>query len=251
MKTDDNPEGRDIEDIQLCARVGRPPRAHGPYQIMMGDENLNFTPVIIEEPCPTGRQILAEAGKVPEDEHALIMMLHDGALEEIRLDEASDLRSPGIELFLAFRTDRLFRLFVDGREFNWGTPRITGRTLKILAGIAPDTHDVLFQGPNGNELIEDKEFINLDRPGTEHFVTAGICLTVIVNADPQEVHKRRLSFQEVVRLAFPDASFAQNVAWTVTYSRGPIQNPKGDMVDGQTLVLKEGMVIHVRNTDQS
>lgn len=251
MKPDDNPEGRDIEDIQLCARAGRPPRAHGPYKIMVGDGALNFVPVILEEPVPTGRQILVGAGKLPEDEHALLMMLHDGALEAIRLDEPSDLRTPGVELFLAFRTDRLLRLFVDNREFNWGAPRISGRTLKLLAGIAPDTHDVFLKGPGGDELVHDMDLIDLDRPSTEHFATSGIHLTVIVNAELKEVHKRRLTFKEVVLLAFPDASFAPNMAWTVTYSRGPMQNPKGDMVDGQALVLQERMVINVRCTDQS
>lgn len=239
-----------VEDIQRCARAGRIPRAHGPYQILVGDENLKFTLAIIEEPEPTGRQILAGGGLQPEDDFVLFLMLCNGAIEEVRPDEHTDLRRHGLERFLAFRTDRILRFFVNGREFEWA-PRISGYALKFLAGVDPATHDVFLKCQGEVVLVEDTTLFDLTQPDVEHFFTAGISLQILVNAEPIEVHRRSLSFEDVVRLAYPEASFAENIGWTVTYSRGPSQNTEGGMVMGQTLILKQGMVVNVRCTDRS
>lgn len=65
-------------------------------------------------------------------------MLTNGLLEELRPDETTDVRTAGIEKFLVFKSDRSFRLELDGRVtatshgrppplcIYFGKPRIAG-----------------------------------------------------------------------------------------------------------------------------
>ena len=57
---------------------------NGAFHISVGDAELNFRPVRIDDPVPTGRQILEAAGvRIPE-EHLVFQILRDGELEELR-----------------------------------------------------------------------------------------------------------------------------------------------------------------------
>ncbi|WAP66817.1 multiubiquitin domain-containing protein [Jiella pelagia] len=50
----------------------------GAFRISVGDADLNFRPVRIDDPVPTGRQILEAAGvRIPE-EHLVFQILRDG-----------------------------------------------------------------------------------------------------------------------------------------------------------------------------
>lgn len=73
--------------------------------------------------------------------------------------------------------------------------------------------------------------------------------TIIVNGRPREVTEHKLTYLEVVELAFPGAQPAPNIVYTVTYS-----NPHGhdgSLVEGQDVVVKDGMIFNVARTDQS
>ena len=72
----------DLEDIAKCLAEGRAPRQHGPYQIAVGNEKLDFRCVRIDDPVPTGRQILIAADARPVDEHLVFQVLRDGDLED-------------------------------------------------------------------------------------------------------------------------------------------------------------------------
>src|SRR5271168_3700690 len=97
------------EDLQEALLTHRPVRPHGPYQVLIGDDRLEFVSRLISDPVPTGNQILQAAGIEAKIDYAVYQMLSDGLLEEIRPDETTDLRSSGVEKFLIFRTDRSFR----------------------------------------------------------------------------------------------------------------------------------------------
>ena len=49
-------------------------------------------------------------------------------------------------------------------------------------------------------------------------------IEIVVNAEQHLVHQRRLPFEDIVRLAFADAIFNDDIVYTVTYKRGPLQN---------------------------
>ena len=87
----------DIEDVAASLAAGSKHRAHGPYRMDVGDAELAFRPVRIDDPVPTGRQILDAAGIRQVEEHLLFLVLSNGELEELRLDETTDLRGGGVE----------------------------------------------------------------------------------------------------------------------------------------------------------
>ena len=75
-------------------------------------------------------------------------------------------------------------------------------------------------------------------------------ITIIINGRPKEVEKEKITFQEVVVLAFGEMLQDPNVVYTVTYSKG--HNPdKGIMVEGNTINTKQGMNINVTKTTKS
>jgi len=76
-------------------------------------------------------------------------------------------------------------------------------------------------------------------------------VTVLVNARPKEVASKALTFEEVVALAFENPPTGENVMSTVTYRRGEGNKPEGSLVAGETVKVKEGMIINVTATDKS
>ena len=164
-----NPEP---EDLETCAKEGRKPQATGPYRILVGNDRLEFEPLQIDDPVVIGRQILDLARCRPADEHILFQLLHDGLLEEIRLEETTDLRERRIEKFIIFRSDRSFRFLLDGRQIEWGGAFITGLTLKQLAEVDPTTHGVwLVVRGCDDKKIDNNELVDLSKPGVEKFFT--------------------------------------------------------------------------------
>jgi len=162
----------EIEDLETCVKAGRAPRPKGPYRFRIGDDQLRFRSVVIEDPVPTGRQILDLAEARPVDEHLVFQVLKNGLLEELRLDETTDLRERGIEKFLIFRNDRSFRFELDGRRFEWGGTYISGMTLKTLADVDPATYGVWLELRGAEDRpISDSELVDLSEEGVERFFT--------------------------------------------------------------------------------
>jgi len=161
----------DVEDILACVQEGRVPREVGPYRILVGDALLNFFPIVVTESAHTGRSLLGHAELFPAEDHTVFAVMIDGLLEEIRLEETIDLRA-GIERILAFKSDRIFRFLVDGREFHWGGRFISGATVLNLGKVDSELHGVWIKDAEGAErAIRLKELIDLDQPGVEVFVT--------------------------------------------------------------------------------
>jgi hypothetical protein len=218
------------------------------FKVQIDDKNYRF-----DDPLVTGSQLLTAAGLHPLDEHLIFQHLKSGQLEEIRLEESVDLSHPGLEKFRTFRSGESYRFTVNGRRFEWGAPEITGRMLKEFAEADPVLFDVWLdvRGQGEDRIIADYEVVQLDEPGVERFYTAEINLIIIVNGRPRTVNKRSLSFSEIIELAFPGSQAAPNTIYTVVYKNGPDDNPQGSLVDGQTVTLKERMIINVTKTDKS
>lgn len=150
------------------SNVAAAPQPHRGFQIRIDEQ-----PFEIRDPIVTGRQILDLAGKRPPSDFVVLQYLPDGLLEEIRLEETTDLGERGVERFITFESDRIFRFTLDEREFVWGAPRISGAKLKELAGVDPSKFDVWQEVRKSDDrLIADKDEANLDEKGTERFFTA-------------------------------------------------------------------------------
>lgn len=143
------------------------------FHALFGNEALEFHPATIDDPVPTGRQLLEAAGVRPVLEYELFQLLKNGMLEQLRQDETTDLRSNGVEKFLIFRSDASYRFVLDDREFEWGAKVITGLTLKKLAGVDTSTYGVWLEARGGGEdrAISDTDLVDLTKPGVERFFT--------------------------------------------------------------------------------
>jgi len=247
-----NQTTENTEDIIEALLAGRMIRRHGPYRIMIGNDALQFEPRTISDPQPTGTQILDAAGITNMVDYVVYRVLQSGLLEELRLDETTDLRDSGVERFIIFRTDRSFRFLLNGRSFDWGALHITGLTLKKLAGVDLAIMAVWLEIPgSAGRPIGDQEFINLAEPGVERFLTRTREYRIFVNTRPKEVSTPTLGFWEVVKLAFPQAVPNTTTYYTITYKRGPKTNPEGSLVAGETVHIKDGMLFNVTPTDKS
>lgn len=73
-----------------------------------------------------------------------------------------------------------------------------------------------------------------------------------INTREIEYPEKEISFREAVKLAFPDAIFDDRFTYTVEYSKGPEQNPKGSLIDnGKKVWVKNRMVFDVERADKS
>lgn len=74
--------------------------------------------------------------------------------------------------------------------------------------------------------------------------------TIIVNGQPKEWDKNRISFDEVVKLAYPTPPPGQ-IDYTVTYTKGPPHHREGTLLKGQSVEVVNGMVFDVVPTVKS
>lgn len=87
-------ETGDPVDVEACTTAGvRPPRARR-YQIRVDRDT-----VVMNEPTPTGREVLEAAQRLPATQYQLYLKLRGGQTRAVALDEKVDLTSPGVERF--------------------------------------------------------------------------------------------------------------------------------------------------------
>lgn len=73
--------------------------------------------------------------------------------------------------------------------------------------------------------------------------------SIIVNGRPRQVTDHKLTYLQVVQLAYPGEQPTETVSFTVTYSNP--HGKDGSLVAGQEVVIKDGIIFNVRKTDQS
>lgn len=85
--------------------------------------------------------------------------------------------------------------------------------------------------------------------GTDQAPGQNKTYSIIVNGRPREVTEHKLTYLQVVQLAYPGEQPTEKVVYTVTFS-----NPHGHdgtLVDGQNVGIKNGIIFNVKKTDQS
>lgn len=75
--------------------------------------------------------------------------------------------------------------------------------------------------------------------------------TIIVNGREKVWREKKISFRQVVELAFGTYEDNPDVSYTVTYSKGPEPKPEGRLVDGQNVNVKDRMIFNVKRTNKS
>lgn len=244
----------DYDDIGEALREGRALRAARSYRILYAQGGLNFRPLDVDDPVPLGRQILTAAGLAPRDGYSLFAILPTGDFEDVRLDEPFDLRERGAERFVAFQTDRDFKLTLNNHQLAWGKPAINGAALYSLAEVGPN--EAIFLEVRGGEdrLIEPGELIDLTVPGVERFIKApkpAPTFEIIVNARPHVINEKRVTFEQVVQLAFP-GPHGPNIVFSMSYRHAASTPHAGELgPSGFVDVKKKGTIFNVTRTDKS
>lgn len=150
------------------ASANLPPVAN--HRVAIADEHLSFSDFELTDPVPTGRQIIEAYSSGDAVEFIVLQWFPNGALEELHLDEETDLRATGIERFIVARSDRTFRFEVEGRRHEWPCAAITGATIKQLAGVDVDDFDVYLARRDEPDLeLDDHDAANLSLAGVERF----------------------------------------------------------------------------------
>lgn len=126
----------------------------------------------------------------------------------------------------------------------------TGAALYEL-GSLPKHRDLFkeAEGEQEDELIpRDDTEVHLTED--EHFYSQKV-IAIVVNGQKKEVAETKLTFEEVVKLAFPALPPGDNVMFTVRFRHGPKQNPSGTLLEGETVRIKDGMIFDVTQTVRS
>lgn len=76
-------------------------------------------------------------------------------------------------------------------------------------------------------------------------------VTIYINGTPKEVPMGRLSFDQIIALAFENPPTGDGVQFTVVYSRGHADKPKGTLLEGQSVQVVKEMEIEVTPTNRS
>jgi hypothetical protein len=72
---------------------------------------------------------------------------------------------------------------------------------------------------------------------------------IIVNTREKAWNKAKISYEEVVVLAF--SSVEEGVTYTIDYSKGPKENPEGSLTKGESVEVKDEMIFNVTKTNKS
>jgi hypothetical protein len=243
-----------IEDVASAIREGRPLRPADAYRIVVSDKELHDKNVELADPVPTGRQILQAIGIQRSDDFSLFAILQSGDFEDIRLDETVDLRERGAERFIYFKTDRVFKFTLTGQQIAWGEPAVNGSILYALARLSPN--EALFlEVPGGTDrLVTEDDSIDLRNPGIERFIAgpnSPSTFEIIVNARPETVNDKRVTYEQVVKLAFP-GRHGPNTVFSVTYRHADSKPHAGELGAGGSVEVKQkGTIFNVTKTDKS
>jgi len=141
------------------------------------------------------------------------------------------------------------RVHIDREPYDTETPT-TGVALYALADIEP--HFELFREVDGDAedmpVPRDHTVIRLTQD--EHFYSQKE-YRLIVNAREVFFDSRRITYAEVVALAFNPVPVGPDIIFTVTYRKGPHANPKGTLSEDEEVFVKNGMIFVVTQTNRS
>lgn len=76
-------------------------------------------------------------------------------------------------------------------------------------------------------------------------------VTVVFNGRPKTIARGRLSFEEVIALAFDNPPSGDGLQFTIQYTRGHSGKPNGTLLEGDSVMVQDGMEFDVTATNRS
>lgn len=143
------------------------------------------------------------------------------------------------------------KIFIDQNSYHSSNPT-TGAALYALGKVEAGLE--LFREVTGDR--EDPEVLNGPEPvhmkEDEHFHSGKPkTYTIYVNGQAKTVLTKTMTYEQMVKLAFPSPVTGQNIIYTVGYEDGPHKNPSGSLMPGGKVRVKDGMIFDVTPTDKS
>ncbi|SRR5260221_3416616 len=142
------------------------------------------------------------------------------------------------------------RIHVDQEPYRSPNPT-TGEALYKLSSVLA-SHE-LYREVSGDH--EDEPIHNDDGPihlkEDDHFHSGPKEIVIFVNTRKKDVASRKLSYDQVVALAFNPVPTGPNISFTITYRSGPRANPEGELLEVGKVRIKDRMIFDVTPTDKS
>jgi hypothetical protein len=198
----------------------------------------------------TGEQI-KNLAQIPLETDLYLTVQEPWQDQLIKNNDTVDVARNGIEQFF---TKQPLPYSIDGVNYLSDRQFISGRQIRHQGNIPPNKEIfLLIEEPWEDEPVDNHDLINLALPGKEKFISKDhtVSIILIVNGEPKEYTGKTITFKQVVLLAYPVYDPSPNKVYTVVYKRGPIQNPQGSMVEGQTIRVKNKMIFNVTETTKS
>ncbi|MEQ8166846.1 MAG: multiubiquitin domain-containing protein [Alphaproteobacteria bacterium] len=201
------------------------------------------------DPIISGRDVRSTGGLAPASDFVLIE-IGDATSRSVGLEEPITLQQGRTIQFRSFKSDRSYSMTINERGFEWGAEDISASDIRKYAAI-PEGHDLILDSDR-DRPIDDDGVVRLKHSGVERIASiAAPKVQIYVNAREHLVAKGRLSFWDIVRLAFPAAQPQENTAYTVSYRKGSGDRPEGTLISGESVRVKKGMLFNVSETDKS
>jgi len=152
--------------------------------------------------------------------------------------------------------NNVLHLIINETNYKWEHQFITGAQVRELGNIPKgDKLFLAIKRPWEDEPVTDETKIDLARPGIEKFYSKPHDgfepVTIIVNGKPKIWAERKINYEQVVKLAFPNYLENEAIVYTVTYTSGPKQNEESSMVKGDVVFVKNQMIFNVTPTNRS
>lgn len=228
------------------------PQGHNTCAAQVSDETFTFRDVRFDDRKITGAQVAQAAGAHPVEDYVVLAQLPTWELETVRPTELVDLDRT--TRFFVIKGDGTDRFFVDGLAFEWPRKVIAGEDIKRLVGKDDeDVELVLEREDQPDKVIDDDDEVRIGSAGVEKFHTrpAKVHVTIIVNTRRVEWNKRKISFEDLVKIAYPTPPPGKEIVYTVTFFDGPPRRPEGSLSSGELVRVRDEMVFNVKFTDKS
>jgi len=217
-------------------------RSHDKFQF-----TVDGTPHGTNDKTMDGSQIRETAGLTPASDFVLIQI--DGGIAfSIGIERDVTFERGKVATFLSFRSDRIYNFTVNERGWEWGAPAILAADI-FRHGAIDDGLELILDSAGDTPVAPDGE-VRLDGEGVERIRSREPkTVTIKVNGRSRTVEKKPHSYREIAKIAYPDANF-ENFNYTITYLHG-VHGAEGDLVEGETIQVRKGMVFNVRRSDKS
>lgn len=206
-----------------------------------------------DESKKTGRELLTIANLTPVEDFELLYKINEKGFEPIQLDEMVDLKTAGIEGFKA-KPYRKLKIKVDDKQYDVEECFMTPLEIMDLAGVNPDRF-YLKEIRKGNVEVSYKDDV-------EHkiAITKTSCFVscereeikcVIVNAREKAWNNEKISYEDVVKLAYGNVPNNPNAIYTIVYKNGVPSKPEGSLAKGAVVYVKNKMIFNVVPSNKS